>query len=78
MTTPERRARHNAMAAVLGILGLLLFCWPWVRVPRLSVSQTYLHLFGAWALLVTAAFWMSRAAAPSEPEGGPPRVDEDV
>ena len=81
MTSPEVRARrvlrHNAFAAVLGLLALLLFCWPWVRVPRLSVSQAYLHLFGVWAVLVAVIFWMSRALVPTEPEEVP-RGNEDV
>lgn len=75
MTPPGVRAqrvlRHNAFAAVLGLLGLLLFCWPWVRVPRLSVSQVFLHLFGAWAILVAVMFGMSRALVPPEPEEVP-------
>ncbi len=80
MTRPERAprvARHAAFAAILGILALLLFCWPLVRVPRLSVSQAYLHLFGAWALVIAVIFFVSRGLVAHEPEEVP-RGDGDV
>jgi hypothetical protein len=67
----RRVLRYNAFAALLGLVALLFFCWPWVRVPRLSVSQAYLHFFGTWGILVIVMFWMSRALVPPEPEEDP-------
>jgi hypothetical protein len=81
MTRPKVRVRrvlrHDAFAAVLGLIALLLFCWPWIRVPRLSVAQAFLHLFGAWAVLVAVIFRMSRALATPAP-GGASREEGDV
>jgi membrane associated rhomboid family serine protease len=73
----RRLLRYNAFSALSGLLALLLFCWPWVRVPRLSVSQAYLHFFGVWAILVIVMFFMSRALAAPEPEEVP-RGNGDV
>ncbi|HET7752322.1 MAG TPA: hypothetical protein VFK85_00315 [Anaeromyxobacteraceae bacterium] len=54
-------ARTNAVAAAIATIALLLFCWPLVRIPRLTLSQAWLHLFGAWALLIVALFALARA-----------------
>ncbi len=73
----RRVARHPAFAAIVGLLALLLFCWPLVRVPRLSVSQAYVHLFGAWAIVIALIFLVARGPVAHEPEEVPPD-DMDV
>ena len=49
-------------AAGLLVTGLLLFTWPFVRVPRLHLVPAFLHLLAAWALVVAGLAVLSRAA----------------
>jgi hypothetical protein len=64
--SPARETpRLTAIAAPLALVALLLFCWPFVRVPRLSLGEAWAHLFGAWALLVAMLFVLSRTIARS-------------
>ncbi len=51
---------HPVLAAVLGTVALLLFCWPFVRVPRPTLPAAYLHMFGSWAAAIAVLWWISR------------------
>jgi hypothetical protein len=42
----------RACCAALVVGGLLVFCWPFVRSPPLSLLGSYLHLLGAWAAVI--------------------------
>jgi hypothetical protein len=42
----------RAWGVALVVAGLLLFCWPFVRTPRLGLLGSYLHLLGSWAAVV--------------------------
>jgi hypothetical protein len=48
------------VAALVG-LGLLVFTWPFVRTPPLGLLGSYLHLLGAWAVMVLAIAATARA-----------------
>jgi hypothetical protein len=61
--------RQEAFAAGFLVAGLLLFTWPFVRVPRFGLVPAFLHLTAAWALIVTGLWAMSRALAREETEG---------
>ncbi len=73
--TRERRSadpssRHQAFAAGLLAVGLLLFSWPFVRAPPLDLVSAYLHLLGSWAFVIAAISVMSRALRAREPPAG--------
>jgi hypothetical protein len=55
--------RDPAFPAALAIIALLLFSWPFVRVPRLPLAHAWGHLFASWALAIAALFALSRALA---------------
>lgn len=57
----KRTVRQRAAAAVLLILGLLLFTWPFVRTPPLPLGSSFLHVLGAWSIVVLALFAISRS-----------------
>lgn len=40
---------------------LLLFCWPVVALPPLTLAQAWAHLFGAWALVIAALLALARS-----------------
>ncbi len=65
--------RDRAFAVAFLVAGLALFTWPFVRVPPLPLVPAFLHLLGAWALVVLGLWRMSRALAP----GPPPADGED-
>ena len=58
---PSAPSRQRAFAAALLVGGLLLFTWPFVRVPPLHVVPAFLHLAGAWALVVAGLALLSHA-----------------
>jgi hypothetical protein len=51
----------RACCAALVVGGLLVFCWPFVRSPPLSLLGSYLHLLGAWAALIAGIALTARA-----------------
>jgi hypothetical protein len=55
--------RDPAFPAALACLALLLFCWPFLRVPRLPLAQAWAHLFASWAVAVLALAALARALA---------------
>ncbi len=63
---PTRRdpdpSRLRAFAAGLLASALLLFTWPFVRVPRLHLVPAFLHLLAAWVLTVAALAVLAHAA----------------
>jgi hypothetical protein len=63
-----RPSRRRAFAAWVLVTGLLLFTWPFVRVPRFHVVPAWLHLLGAWALVVAALAALARALGREEAE----------
>lgn len=68
---PEVRwDRQRAWAASVFFLGLLLFVWPFVRTPPLSLGLSYAHLLAAWALVVVGLFAMSRSLGRARRRGG--------
>lgn len=68
-TPRERRLRRGAWAASIAVLGLLLFTWPFVRVPPLGIGASYAHLLGAWAAIVVALAFLSRAIGRARSRG---------
>jgi hypothetical protein len=42
----------RAACAALVVVGLLVFAWPFVRSPPLGLLGSYLHLLGAWAVVI--------------------------
>ncbi len=65
-----RWRRQRVWAASILVAGILLFAWPFVRTPPLGLGQTYLHLLGAWALVIAALAAMSRSLGGGGGEGG--------
>ena len=55
------RARAFGVAVVAA--GVLLVTWPFVRVPALSLVPAYLHVLGAWFVVIAAIATLSRALA---------------
>jgi hypothetical protein len=51
---------NPVFAAALALLTAMLFCWPFVRMPPLSLGHAYLHLFGSWAMLILALWRIAR------------------
>ncbi len=66
----DRASRIRVFAAGLLVTGLLLFTWPFVRVPRFHLVPAYLHLLGAWVLVVAGLVVLSRALDPSRTRAG--------
>jgi hypothetical protein len=69
---PRRRAeerpgvrwqRQRAWGASIVIGGFVLFLWPFVRTPPLTIALSYAHLLGAWVAIIAGLFAMSRALA---------------
>jgi len=48
-------------------LGLLLFCWPFVRTPPLGLLGSYLHLLGSWAAVIVGIAVTAHALGRREP-----------
>jgi hypothetical protein len=64
-----RALRGPGFPVALGAGSLLLFCWPFVRVPPPPLSHAWIHIFGAWALAILALALLARAlAAPDDGE----------
>ncbi len=61
----ERRTRGapraRAFAAWLLAVGVLTLTWPFVRVPPLHLVHAWMHLLGAWAVVIVALVALSRA-----------------
>lgn len=62
-----RTWRHPAFAVALAALALLVFSWPPAREPPLTLGEAFVHLFGAWVLVVLA-LWRISVALGDEPE----------
>jgi hypothetical protein len=56
-----RWRRQRAWAASILAGGLILFVWPFVRTPPLSIGLSYAHLLGSWALVIAALATMARS-----------------
>jgi hypothetical protein len=67
-----RWQRQRAWASSIVIGGFVLFLWPFVRTPPLTIGLSYAHLLGAWVAVVAGLFAMSRALA-----GGSRGGDDD-
>ncbi|HEX9308227.1 MAG TPA: hypothetical protein VF894_12095 [Anaeromyxobacter sp.] len=67
---PARWRGRRASAASLAVIGLLLFTWPFVRTPPLSIGASYAHLLGAWVLFVAALVVLARALGQRDRVGG--------
>ena len=62
-TGAARRRRlwpHPILAGALGVLLLLLFCWPFVQVPRPTLPVAFLHVFVSWGAGLGLLWWISR------------------
>lgn len=58
-----RRTRlwpHPTLASLLAVALLLLFCWPFVEVPRPSLPAAFLHVFVCWTAAIGLLWWISR------------------
>jgi hypothetical protein len=62
--------RLGVFAVSLLVTALLLFTWPFVRVPRLHLVPAYLHLVAAWTLVIGALIVLSRAVRRSRTRTG--------
>jgi hypothetical protein len=71
--SPES-TRLRVFAAGLLSTGLLLFTWPFVRAPRFHLVPAFLHLLGAWVLVVAALGVLAHAARRSRPPAEHPRA----
>ncbi len=58
-----RWRRQRAWAASILVGGLLLFAWPFVRTPPLSLGLSYAHLLASWAVVIAALATMARSLA---------------
>ena len=65
-----RWRRQRAWAVSILVVGLLLFVWPFVRTPPLSIGLTYAHLFGSWAVIIVALAMMARSLGRRGEVGG--------
>ncbi len=65
-----RWRRQRAWAACILVGGLLLFVWPFLRSPPLSLGLSYGHLLGSWAVVIAALFLMARALGAARRRGG--------
>jgi hypothetical protein len=63
-------SRRRAVAFALAVLATLLFTWPFVRLPQLRLVPAYLHLLGAWLLVVAALAVVARSLRPPRPRTG--------
>jgi hypothetical protein len=62
-----RALRGPGFPLALGVGSLLLFCWPFVRVPPPRLVHAWIHVFAAWALAILALALLARAlAAPDD------------
>jgi len=62
-SAPPRSARlwpHPVLAGTLGAVALLLFCWPFVRVPRPTLLDAFVHTFASWVAAIGLLWWISR------------------
>jgi hypothetical protein len=48
------------LAGALAAAALLLFCWPFLAVPRPSLAEAYRHVLASWAATVVLLWWSSR------------------
>ncbi len=51
----------RAWGTALVATALLVFTWPFVRTPPLGLLGSYLHLLGAWVVIVVAIAATARA-----------------
>jgi hypothetical protein len=51
----------RASSGALVVLGFLVFSWPFVRTPPLGLLGSYLHVLGAWLLVIAVAAATARA-----------------
>jgi hypothetical protein len=58
----------RAWGVALVGLGLLLFAWPFVRTPPLGLLGSYVHLLGAWVLVIVATAATARALGRARPD----------
>lgn len=65
-----RRRRLTDAARILPVVGLFLFLipilWQPAETPAHDTASGGIYLFGAWFVLIVAAFLLSRALAPGE------------
>lgn len=59
-----RWRRQRGWGAAILVAGLVLFVWPFVRTPPLSIGLSYAHLLASWLLVVAGLLAMARALAP--------------
>ena len=66
-----RWRRQRAWAAAVLCGGSLLFAWPFVRTPPLSIGASYAHLLGSWAVVIVGLALMARSLrGAGEDDGG--------
>jgi hypothetical protein len=59
----RRALRGPGFPVALGVGALLVFCWPFVRVPPPPLSHAWIHVFAAWTLAIVALALLARALA---------------
>ncbi len=68
---PRRRLwPHPILAGALGVVVLLLFCWPFVQVPRPTLPAAFVHVFVSWAAAIGLLWWISRGSGRGPDAGG--------
>ncbi len=65
-----RWRRQRAWGASVLFGGLLLFAWPFVRTPPLSIGASYAHLLASWAAVIVGLGLMARSLGRGTREGG--------
>ncbi len=61
--------RQPSFPRALAIGAVLLFCWPFVRVPRLQLAEAWIHLTVSWALVIAGILAHARALVDAPDEG---------
>ncbi len=68
----RRALRHRLFPLAVATGALLLFLWPFVRAPTLSLGQAWTHLTMTWLLLIVTLIAMGFAL------GGSASGEEDL
>ncbi len=64
-----RALRHRLLPVAVAAGALLLFVWPLVRSPPLSLGEAWGHLTATWFLLIVTLVAMGRALGGGAPDG---------
>ena len=64
---PARRGLlAPALALALAVVAALLFAWPLLREPRLTILPAFIHVLAGWAVVVGMLWSISRRPTPED------------